>query len=239
MSQSGSRLDVGVVGAGRVGTCLAQALAGAGHHVVAVSTASADHRERVEAALPGVAIVDEASVISQADLVLLAIPGDQIAAFVEGSAAAGVWHPGQIAVHTAPALGHRVLDPLAAQGVIPLAVSPTIAFSGTSIDVRRLRDEPMIVTAPPAVLPIAHALVIEMGGDPIEISDADRPVYAEAREVAGGFSRAIIDQAARLLREIEVADPAAVLRSVVTTSVADALDRSRWPDDPLNPTNER
>jgi hypothetical protein len=64
-------------------------------------------------------------------------------------------------------------------------------------------------------------------------------VYAEAREVAGGFSRAIIDQAARLLREIEVADPAAVLRSVVTTSVADALDRSRWPDDPLNPTNER
>lgn len=220
------RLDVGVVGAGAIGTAVALALAGAGHRIRAVSTADAVHRERVEAALPGVPIVDEAQVIASAQLVVLAIPEADLPGFAAGTARAGVWRPGQLAVHTAPGFGERVLDPLAAIGVIPLAISPAIVATGTGLDAGRLREARFAVSAPPAVLPIAQALVIEMGGDPVVIGDADRPVYAEARAVAAEHADAIVERSAGLLRGIGVDDPAALLRPVLHTSIDAALDRA-------------
>ncbi|WP_192497572.1 DUF2520 domain-containing protein [Pseudoclavibacter sp. CFCC 11306] len=229
MSQA-PRLDVGVVGAGAVGIALGLALAGAGHRIVAVSTSSERHRDRLETAMPQVPVVDEAQVIERADLVVLALPGDQLAVFVEGTAAAQLWRPGQLALHTAPQFGERVLDPIARQGVIPLAVSPAVQLTDTGLDVQRMHGAAFAVSAPPAVAPIAQALVIEMGGEPVPISDADRSVYAEARAVAGDFSRAIVDQSTGLLREIGVQNPARLIRSVIQSSVDAALDRSQWPD---------
>ena len=57
-------------------------------------------------------------------------------------------------LHTAPGLGCGVLAPAVAAGAIPLAVHPAMVFTGTSLDLVRLRESYCAVTAPTPVLPI-------------------------------------------------------------------------------------
>lgn len=215
------RLGVGVVGVGRVGAVLGAALGGAGHAIVGVSAVSAASRERADALLPGVPVLDVPEVVRRAELVVLAVPEPELASLVEGLAATGAWQPGQLVLHTVARFGVGVLAP--ATGTIPLSVHPAIAFTGTSVDLGRLRDARCAVTAPAPVLPIAQALVIEMGAEPVVVAEEDRPAYAEAVETARGYSAAIVERARGQLGAIGVADASALLAPLIRSSVDAAL----------------
>ena len=223
MTPRDGRLGVGIIGAGRVGPVLGAALAGAGHALVGISASTDDERDRVESMLPGVPVLDVARVIELSELVVLAVPDDQLADLVAGLAALGAWQPGQLVLHTAARFGTAVLDPARAAGAIPLAVHPALTFTGTSIDLARLRDAWCAVTAPAPVLPIAQALVVEMGAEPIVIHENDRAAYADAIATASQFSTAIIEQAIGALRSIGVDEPGHVLAGLVRSAVENAL----------------
>lgn len=225
MSGRDGRLGVGVIGAGRVGPVLGAALGGAGHAVLGISAVSREGRDRAEALLPGVPVLPLPQVVERAELVLLAVPSSELADLVAGLAATGAWQPGQLVLHTAPEFGTAVLAPAVAGGAIPLAVHPAIAFTGTSLDLGRLRDAHCAVTAPKPVLPIAQALVIEMGAEPVVVAEADRPAYAEAIGTARGFSAAIVAQSMDLLAGIGVESPGALLGPLIRSAVDAALAR--------------
>ncbi len=223
MNARDGRLGVGIIGAGRVGPVLGAALAGAGHALVGISATTDDERDRVESMLPGVPVLEVPHLVERSELVVIAVPDDQLADLVAGLAALGAWQPGQLVLHTAAAFGVAVLDPARAAGAIPLAVHPALAFTGTSVDLARLRDSWCAVTAPTPVLPIAQALVVEMGAEPIVIDEHDRPSYAEAVSAASQFSTAIVGQSIEALRAIGVEQPGRVLGAVVRSAVENAL----------------
>lgn len=224
------RLGVGVIGAGRVGPVLAAALAGAGHAIVGINAHSDESRERVEAMLPGVPLLDVPDLVERSELVVIAVPDDQLEGLIAGLAAINAWQPGQIVLHTSASFGAAVLTPAVQQGAIPVALHPALAFTGTSMDVARLTGTYIAVTAPNAVLPIGQALAVEMGGEPIVIAEADRAAYAEAMATAASFSSAIVDQAVGLLADIGVTAPGRVLAPLVRSSVDNALRRNSGPD---------
>lgn len=231
MSGPSGRLGIGIVGAGRVGPVLGAALGGAGHAVVGVSTVSDAGRERAELLLPRVPVLPIPEVVERAELVLLAVPSDELASLVAGLAATGAWQPGQLVVHTAAEHGTGVLAPAAAAGAIPLAIHPALAFTGTSLDVARLRESWCAVTAPAPVLPIAQALVLEMGAEPVVIAEADRPAYAAAVGTVRGLAAGIVADAVDRLSAIGVENPGRVLGSLVRSAVDEALARGATPAD--------
>lgn len=218
-----SRLGVGVVGAGRVGPVLARALAGAGHAITGISAISAESRERAEGMLPGVPILEVAEIVRRSELVLFAIPGDELAELVRGLTALGAWQPGQIAVHTAPEHGYGVFAPALAAGVIPLALHPAIVFTGTSLDLSRLSNATIAVTAPAPVLPIGQALAVEMGAEPVIVREQDRAAYAEAMAAATEFSRAVVRQAVDAMRAIGLERPDRAIEGVVRAAIEEEL----------------
>ncbi|GAA1919135.1 DUF2520 domain-containing protein [Microbacterium aoyamense] len=215
------RLGVGVIGAGRVGPVVALALAGAGHAIVGITHGSDD--ERVEGMLPGVPLLDPLEVVRRSELVVIAVPHDQLGPLVSGLAEVGAWQVGQLVLHTDPGEGTGILSPAALKGAIPLAVHPAIAFTGTSIDLRRLANAFAAVTAPAPVLPIAQALAVEMGCEPVVVAEADRAAYAEAIATATTFSRSIVAQARELLAGVGVDNPGAYLSALVHATIDDAL----------------
>ncbi|WP_165063319.1 Rossmann-like and DUF2520 domain-containing protein [Marisediminicola senii] len=221
--QRSGRLGVGIVGAGLVGPVLGAALAGAGHAIVGISAISEASRERASAILPGVPMIDVPALVERSELVILAVPADELEGLVAGLAAVKAWQPGQLVVHTAARFGTAVLAPAMAQGAIPLAIHPAMAFTGTSIDVARLAETWFAVTAPGPVQPIGQALVVEMGGEPVMIAEADREAYAEAISTATSFSHAIVAQATGILAEIGVEAPGRLLAPLVRSSVENAL----------------
>lgn len=223
MTERSGRLGVGIIGAGKVGPVIGAALAGAGHAIVGISAVSTASKDRADAMLPGVPILEIPELIERSELVILAVPESELARLVSGLAATGAWQPGQLVLHTAAAFGTAVLAPATAAGAIPLAVHPAMAFTGTSIDLVRLRDSYCAVTAPAPVQPIGQALVVEMGAEPVVVAEADRAAYAEAIETATSFSSAIVGQAIELLSSIGLESPGRVLAPLVRSSVENAL----------------
>ncbi|WP_405218470.1 DUF2520 domain-containing protein [Agrococcus sp. Ld7] len=227
------RLGVGVIGAGRVGPVLAAALAGAGHAIIGIDASGEDAIERAETILPGVEILDIPTIVERSELVLLSVPTAALADLVAGLAATGAWQPGQIVVHTAAEHGIEVLRPALECGAIPIALHPAMTFTGTTLDLSRLLEATIAVTAPGPVLPIGQALAVEMGAEPIIVDEADRAAYAEAVGAAREFADGVVAHAMRQLHEIGVERPSRVLGGVVRSAVETAL--SRYPDPPLEP----
>jgi predicted short-subunit dehydrogenase-like oxidoreductase (DUF2520 family) len=229
VTERDGRLGVGVIGAGRVGPVIAAALAGAGHALTGITLGS--DPERAEAILPGLPVLDPLEVVARSELVVVAVPHDELPGLVSGLAEVGAWRQGQLVLHTDPAYGIDVLAPAAERGAIPLAVHPAIAFTGTSMDLRALRDAHAAVAAPGPFLPIAQALAVEIGCEPVVISEAQRQAYAEAIATATSFSRSIVRQATALMLQAGVEAPGSYLSALVHTTVDHALADA-------NPTSE-
>lgn len=219
------RLGVGVVGVGRVGAVLGSALRQAGHAVVGVSGVSQASLDRAEAMLPGVPVLTVPDVIERCELVLLCVPDDALPDLVSGVAATGGWRAGQLVVHTSGRFGVGVLEPALGQGAIPLALHPAMTFTGTSLDLTRLLDCCFGVTAPGPVLPVAQALVVEMGAEPVVIDEADRPLYHAALAHGSNHLITLVAQARELLAAMNVEDPGRLLGPLLSASLDNALRR--------------
>jgi predicted short-subunit dehydrogenase-like oxidoreductase (DUF2520 family) len=217
------RLVVGVVGAGRVGAVLAAALREAGHSVVGASGVSESSVSRIDALLPGVPVLAPDEVVRAADLVLLTVPDDSLAELTSGLARLGAWKSGQIVVHTAGRYGVGILADAAAAGVLPLAIHPAMTFTGTSIDRSRLVGTVFAVTAPAPLLPIAQALVVEMGGEPLVLEEEDRAMYHAALVHGANHAVTLAVQSAAVLARLGVEEPGLLLGPLIHASIDNAL----------------
>ncbi|TFC30305.1 DUF2520 domain-containing protein [Cryobacterium sp. TMT2-18-3] len=226
MTPRPGRLGIGIIGAGRVGPILGAALAGAGHAIVGISAISQSSRDRAEAILPGAPILTVPEIVERSELVIIAVPDAQLESLISGLAATGTWQAGQLVLHTSARFGTAVLAPALAGGAIPLAIHPAMSFTGTSIDLARLADSYFAVTAPTPVLPIGQALVVEMGGEPVIVAEADRAAYAEAVATATAFSTSIVEQATGLLVGIGIEHPGAVIAPLMRSAMENALART-------------
>jgi predicted short-subunit dehydrogenase-like oxidoreductase (DUF2520 family) len=214
---------VGVISAGRVGSVLGAALARAGHEVVAVSAVSAASRDRAERLLPGAEVRAPDDVVAESDLVLLAVPDDELRPLVAGLAETGAWRPGQLVAHTSGALGIGALDPAAARGVLPLALHPVMTFVGRPEDIDRLDGALFGVTADDELRPVAESLVLEMGGEPVWVPETARGLYHAALSIGSNHLVTIVADALGLLGDAGVETPSRLLAPLVSASLDNAL----------------
>ncbi len=222
-AQRPGRLGVGVIGMGHVGPVLGSALRAAGHALVGVSASSDAARERADAMLPEVPVLEVPDLVDRCELVVIAVPDDALAGLVAGLADLGAWQAGQLVVHTSGAFGVSVLDPARRSGVIPLAIHPAMTFTGTSLDVARLVGTPFAVTAPGPVLPIAQALVVEMGGEPVVVDEDRRGLYHAGLAHASNHLVTLVSQASRVLSDAGIDDPGSYLRPLLEATLDRAL----------------
>lgn len=221
--QRPGRLAVGIVGAGRVGSALGRALGLAGHKVVAAAGVSDATRERVRVRLPGVPLLPVPEVVEAADLALFTVPDDVLPELVAGLIAADVPVRGKLVAHTSGRFGANVLDPATRAGALPLALHPVMTFTGRSDDVDRLAGISFGVTAPDPLRPVAEALVVEMGGEPVWIPEDRRTLYHAA--LAGGANHLVtlVVESMDLLGRAGVEHPSRMLGPLLGAALDNAL----------------
>jgi predicted short-subunit dehydrogenase-like oxidoreductase (DUF2520 family) len=222
-SERPARLDIGVVGTGRVGAVLGSALARTGHRVVAAYGVSVASRQRAHALLPGVPLVTPAEVFEHVDLVVLAVPDDALPGLVEGLAATGAVRAGQLVVHTSGRHGAAVLEPATRVGALPLALHPAMTFTGTALDLDRLAGATFGITAPEPLWPVAEALVVEMGAEPVRIHEEHRTLYHAALSHGSNHLITLIADAMDLLRAAGVAEPDRLLAPLLSAALDNTL----------------
>jgi Uncharacterized conserved protein len=205
---------------GHVGPVVASSLRAGGHGIVAVSAHSDAALERAAIMLPGVPQLSPEEVVDKAEVVLLAVPDRVIASLADSLP----WRPGQVAIHLSGALGLDVLSGASEAGVTPASIHPVMTFQGLSLDLKRLKEAPMAITAPTLALPLIEVLASEIGGKPFVIAEAARPLYHAALSHGANHLVTLISQAKDLLSEAGIEEPAAVLRPLVTAALDGALD---------------
>lgn len=217
------RLHVGVIGTGRAGSVLGAALDRAGHKVVAAYGVSDTSRLRAEALLPGVPLLPVEEVMAQADLVLITIPDDALPSFISGAVSQEFVTPGQILVHASGRYGVGILAEATAIGALPLALHPAMTLTGTSLDLERLSGAPFGVTSPEALRPIAEALVVEMGGEPVWVPEKSRALYHAALANGANHLVTLVSQSVDLLASAGVEDPAKLMSPLLYAALDNSL----------------
>ena len=162
--------------------------------------------------------------VAAADLVLLTVPDDVLPGLVTGLAATGAALEGRLVAHASGRHGLAVLDPAVRAGALPLALHPVMTFTGRPDDIDRLAGISFGVTAPDSLRLAAEALVVEMGGEPVFIAEERRNLYHAALASAANHLVTLVAQAADLLREAGVDEPARMLGPLLQAALDNALD---------------
>jgi predicted short-subunit dehydrogenase-like oxidoreductase (DUF2520 family) len=216
-----SDLAMGVVGAGKVGSVLAAQLRAAGYPLAGVSGRSQASLLRISTLLPGVRVLTPAEVAAVSDVLILAVPDDSLIAVAEELAASGAVRPGQYVLHTSGRHGLDALAALTRLGARPIAFHPAMTFTGTAVDLDR---GPVFgLTAAAVDRPLAEELVAALHGVPMWVAESDRALYHAALVHGANHLVTLVAQSMDLLRTVNDADPAAVLRPLLTAALDNVL----------------
>lgn len=216
-------MGVGIISAGRVGAVLGNALRAAGHQVTGVVARSDASRERADVLLPGAPLLTPEEVVERSELVILAVPDDELAPLAASLAHKGVVPGAQIIAHTSGRYGTSVLRPFEDAGAITLALHPAMTFTGTSLDLSRLVGCPWAITAKPMFTPIAKALVLELEGISVDIAEADRVAYHAALAHGSNHLVVLVSQVLTTLDAIGVEEPASLVAPLLQASLEEVL----------------
>ena len=166
---------------------------------------------------PAYAVLDRRRWSERAEVLVLAVPDDAIAAVAE---ALGT-RAGQYVVHLSGAHGLAVLRGSAGT---PVALHPPMTFTGTALDLERLPAITFTATAPDAARPFVDELVKGLGAGVQWVAEeapggVPRRGWCTARTTWSRWS----SRRPRCCASAGVADPAATLRPLMTAMLDNAL----------------
>ena len=218
-------LRIGLIGAGRVGIALARALQNHGHAIVAAHAVSENSRNRLAEFLPATDVVSIEKLIEVSQTILLTVPDDVLPDLVRGIAKTIGFKKHQFVIHTSGRFGTEVLAPAQIQGALTMAIHPAMTFTGEPADVDRLNGCPFAITSTEELIPIAAALVLNMGGREYFVAEENRALYHAALSHAANHVNTIINQSKSALSNIGISDPGLFLTPLVQTAVENSLTK--------------
>lgn len=187
---------VAVVGGGRVGLSLARALAHSGGPVAVLSRAA---RPLPAPLVP--ATVAWAPALAAADLVLVAVPDDAIAAVALRLRDSGAIGPTHVVLHTSGRLDRSALAALEPTGASLGSFHPLQSLRATEGSPESLAEAPAIIEGDPRAVEAARDLAARLHMSPIvTVRGEGKARYHAAAVFASNYLVVLADIAGRLAR---------------------------------------
>jgi predicted short-subunit dehydrogenase-like oxidoreductase (DUF2520 family) len=199
--------SVSIIGAGRLGTALAVALAGQDYAIKSLVARRVESARKAATLARKVATVLDGEIaalaakqiaaLPHADLFLITVPDDQIATVAAQLAELKVDRR-PTALHTSGALSAEVLAPLRARGWHTGSVHPLISVSDAEAPINGAFWS---VEGDAHARRVAKQLVHDLGGTSFSIRSAEKPLYHAAALMTSGSVTALFDVALEMLVE--------------------------------------
>lgn len=200
------RPTVTVIGPGRLGLSLAIALNLAGYKIVSLAgrrRPKLGPNARVLDGLSRLMVTKELKEASIGDLIIIAVPDDQIAEVARALARIeAAKHP--TVFHTSGALSSKVLASLAKKGWHTGSVHPLASISDPVTGAALLRTAFWCVEGDSTATRIARKLIQHIGGRSFSIDSINKPLYHAAAVMASGNVTALFDVALGMLERCGV-----------------------------------
>jgi predicted short-subunit dehydrogenase-like oxidoreductase (DUF2520 family) len=137
-------------------------------------------------------------------IVILAVPDAALAEVVYDLTMMGPAPTGCVALHLSGALSTDALEPLHHRGYEVGSMHPLMAVADPWFAGDRLIGAAFAMTGEPLATAAARRIVAELGGTPLTIATAQRPLYHAAAVMASNYLVALIGAAVRMLGEAGV-----------------------------------
>ena len=216
--------EVSIIGAGRLGTTLAVALAGKGYSIRSLVARRRSSARKAASLLDGdvqALAAKQLDLLRPADLFFIATPDDQIANVAAQLARISATKRRPAALHTSGALSAEVLAPLRKRGWYTGSIHPLISVSDVPEDVAALEGAFWSVEGDKTALRIGKAIVRDLGGESFSIRSEDKPLYHAAAVMSAGNVVALFDVALEMLVQCGLTRPAAqrILLPLIASTV--------------------
>ena len=199
------KVSISIIGAGRLGTALAVALAARGYSIEAVVARRLRHARRAAALIasqPRAFTSAQLGLLPSSDLLFITTPDDAIAETAARLLAAStqtIKRGRAVALHTSGALSSNVLSCLRDAGFHVGSLHPLVSVSDAVSGAESLRKAFYCVEGERAAMRVARILVRDLGGQSFSISAHHKALYHAAAVMASGHMVALFDIAIEML----------------------------------------
>jgi predicted short-subunit dehydrogenase-like oxidoreductase (DUF2520 family) len=237
-----SKPTVVIVGAGRVGTALAIALEQCGYRINALVARRRAHAQRAARLLRSRSVAlgaDALDEIPDSDILIVAVPDDQIAATAARLATrrrtdarartrdARSTH--RVALHVSGARSSDALLALHPCGYAVGSMHPLVSVADAASGAGDLRGAFYCVEGDATAVRAARAIVRALGGQSFAVAARDKALYHAGAVFAAGHAVTLFDVATGLLARCGVSTKIA-RRSLLTLSASAFKNLARAPD---------
>jgi predicted short-subunit dehydrogenase-like oxidoreductase (DUF2520 family) len=189
-----------IIGAGRLGGALGQALFEAGLAVTAVADLSPAAARKVGRRFSGCRVTGdnvEAGRLGQA--LFLCVPDSAIGPAARELAKSDIDWRGKIVIHCSGLLDSRALDPLRRRGALTASSHPVQSFPGAPVPPRIFRGVSVGIEGQAAAVAWVRRLFIRLGAKPLPLRAEFKPLYHAACALASNDLVVLLDMALGLL----------------------------------------
>jgi predicted short-subunit dehydrogenase-like oxidoreductase (DUF2520 family) len=221
---------VSIIGAGRMGTALAIALAKRGYPIRALVS------RRIGRARDAAKLLEEHSVdpvplsarqlhlLPLSEILVITTPDDAIVSIAARLAAIVIARSGRCTVlHTSGALSSEVLAQLQSKGQVFIgSMHPLVSVSDPLQGAADLAEAFFCIEGEQKAVRVARSIVRDIGGKSFAVSPLDKPLYHAAAVMASGHVVALVDIARELLRKCGLTNDLAraVLAPLISSTAA-------------------
>ncbi|HEY0404655.1 MAG TPA: Rossmann-like and DUF2520 domain-containing protein [Pyrinomonadaceae bacterium] len=227
------KLTVSIIGAGRLGTALAVALAACGYKIEAVVARHLKHSRRaarLSGAQPLSLTLAQLSQLPDSDLFFITTPDDAIAA--TAARLATIFRErrrARTALHASGALSSAALKDLRDVGFATGSLHPLISVSDPAQGALSLKAAFFCIEGESKAARVARRIVRDLGAQSFSVSaPEDKALYHAAAVMASGHLTALFDIAAEMLARCGLTDKRAraVLLPLVRSTIENLAARA-------------
>ncbi|MEL6271814.1 MAG: NAD(P)-binding domain-containing protein, partial [Chloroflexota bacterium] len=132
-------MNIGIVGAGKVGQTLAIAWQTVGITVSAIYSRTPQRANALAERVSSDTAIDPATVVAASDITFLTVPDDAIVSVAQNIVSQDIDCTGKAIVHTSGAHSVNALAPLAEAGAVVGSLHPALPFADVETAVRAVR----------------------------------------------------------------------------------------------------
>lgn len=191
---SNRKEEIAIIGLGRTGTAIGYLLRRAGYPVVAVSSRSQASLQKRISYTGGKAFTADADAeaASLATCVFITTPDDTIATVCSEIVQKGGISPGDKVIHMSGAGGLDLLEPARQAGAKVASIHPLQSFADIEGAIRNIPSSTFGITTDADLREWSFCLVRELGGIPVEVPEAIKPLYHAAACMASNYLTTLI-----------------------------------------------
>lgn len=191
-------LEIGFVGAGKVGSALAILLQRAGYRIAGVASRTGESANKLATRL-NCPVLSKEDVAKRSEVLFITTSDDAIASVAQEIAEKDGFCSGQIVLHMSGAHTAQLLEPAADKGAITISVHPIQSFASVEQAITLIPGTYFSIEGDTRGYSFAQEMVEKLGGKHFILDSNSKVLYHAAASVASNYLVGLLKTALDLL----------------------------------------